>query len=76
MATLASVDSDLERSIRTSLALAYSGPLAEISIVAMNGRVRLVGKAPSYAEKRRVGEIASAVTGVREVINQLRVTPG
>ena len=76
LATLASIDSELERSIRASLALAGVGRLSDLSVVAVNGRVRIVGKACSYAEKRRAGEIAAAVSGVRSVTNQLRVTPG
>jgi osmotically-inducible protein OsmY len=76
VATIAHVDSDLERLVRLALATTAGVDFCALSVVAMNGRVRLCGEARSYAEKCRAAEVAASVSGVREVINQVRVTPG
>jgi osmotically-inducible protein OsmY len=69
------MDSDLEQSVRGCLAKDPRSALGDISIVATNGRVHLCGEATSYAEKRRAADLVAGIDGVRQVINQLRVTP-
>lgn len=68
-------DDMLEFEIRRIL-VTDAGPIHDLAVVAISGRIRLYGVADSYVEKRRAEEFARRIDGVRDVINQLRVIPG
>jgi osmotically-inducible protein OsmY len=68
-------DGAIETAVRAQLADFGACSIRELGILAIAGRIRLCGEAPSYEDKKRAGQITSHVAGVRRVINQLRVMP-
>jgi BON domain len=48
---------------------------SEIIVQVQNGEVTLSGTVESRDQKRRAEELAESVSGVQEVINQIRITP-
>jgi hypothetical protein len=49
---------------------------SEIEVTVLNGEVTLIGVVRERPEKRMAEDVAEQVSGVREVHNQLRVSPG
>jgi osmotically-inducible protein OsmY len=74
MTTMLISDDILEHEVRRTVA---SGARAihDLSVVAIAGRINLRGVADSYVAKRRAEALARTITGVRHVVNQVRVIP-
>lgn len=49
---------------------------SDIEVTVLNGEVTLIGIVPERSQKRMAEDSAEQVSGVREVHNQLRVSPG
>jgi BON domain-containing protein len=49
---------------------------SDIEVTVLNGEVTLIGLVPDRPQKRMAEDAAEQVSGVREVHNQLRVSPG
>jgi osmotically-inducible protein OsmY len=75
LTTLAGIDSALELAIHGRLTTEAGAALRDLGVIAIEGRIRLCGAASSYEQKKRAAEVAAAIDGVRQVINQIRVTP-
>lgn len=48
---------------------------ARINVVAYNGKVLLIGQAPSEMAKEAAKSVAAGVAGVSEVYNEIRISP-
>lgn len=74
MTAIAYSDELLEIEVRRGL-LAGSIGVRDLDVIAIDGYIRLCGVALSYSDKRQAESLTRALTGVRHVINQLRVIP-
>ena len=70
------VDARQERQIWTTYALSPLLRANTLVALVQSGKVRLTGTVAEEAEKELAAEIASGVTGVEEVDNQISVQPG
>lgn len=68
-------DSTITAAVKTQLAADPDLRLLDIQVETDAGRARLQGTAPNIAARDRATQIASAVSGVNAVDNQLSVTP-
>jgi hyperosmotically inducible protein len=66
-------DTAITTKVKTELLTAKDVSASDISVETVNGEVELRGFAKSELEKQRAGEIASAVSGVRGVHNDIGV---
>lgn len=66
-------DATITTKVKTELLAAKGVSSSRISVETVNGEVHLSGTAPSEMEKQRAAEVAGAVSGVREVRNDIEV---
>jgi osmotically-inducible protein OsmY len=66
-------DTTITSKVKTELLTSKGVSGTDISVVTTNGQVQLSGFAKSTEEKQRAAEIASAVSGVRQVQNDIRI---
>jgi hyperosmotically inducible periplasmic protein len=69
-------DASITAAIKTAFIERRLGTVTEIRVMTSHGRVVLSGTVESEQQKQRAGAIARQIDGVREVVNELRVTPG
>jgi hyperosmotically inducible periplasmic protein len=68
-------DSAITAKVKTQMATSEDVRARSVHVETVNGEVRLSGFVQSDGEKRRAGEIARSVAGVRSVSNALVVRP-
>jgi len=68
-------DKTLEARVAAALARSDDVSMTAVEVEAYRGEVSLGGFVVSAEEKRRAGEIAGAVNGVRKVVNGIAVRP-
>jgi hyperosmotically inducible protein len=66
-------DGTLTSSVKTQLASDRLNTLSRVGVETNNAVVYLTGEVETAEQKSRVGSVASQVTGVRQVVNNLQV---
>ena len=66
-------DGALTSSVKTQLASDKLVTLTRVGVETNNGIVYLTGEVETAEQKSRIGSIASAVKGVKKVVNNLQV---
>jgi hyperosmotically inducible protein len=66
-------DSTITSAVKAKLAGERVGTLTQVGVETVRKTVYLTGVVPSAEDKRRAGEVARNVDGVKEVVNNLQV---
>jgi hyperosmotically inducible protein len=69
-------DASITAAIKTKLIEQKIGLVTEIRVTTDHGRVVLSGRVENAQQRERAAAIVRQVEGVREVVNELRITPG
>jgi hyperosmotically inducible protein len=67
-------DSELRAAVETQIAIDPVTAPARIAVAATNGVVRLSGETSTREEERKAVELARSVRGVKDVVNELRLS--
>jgi hyperosmotically inducible periplasmic protein len=68
-------DASITSAVKAKLAGERMGTLTQIGVETNLSRVTLTGVVPTAEDKRRAGEIAQTVKGVKDVVNNLQIRP-
>jgi osmotically-inducible protein OsmY len=67
-------DATISASVKTNLATERTRTLTAVDVDTVDGTVYLTGMVPDAETKKRAGEIANEVEGVRRVVNNLQTS--
>ena len=68
-------DTSITSAVKAKLAGDRVGTLTQVGVETVRNTVYLTGVVPTADDKRRAGEIARNVDGVKEVVNNLQIRP-
>ena len=66
-------DSSITSSVKAKLAADRVGTLTQVGVETVKRTVYLTGVVPSADDKRRAEEIAKTASGVKEIVNNLKI---
>jgi len=66
-------DRTIESNVRTAIASAVPSSAISIEVQVDKGVVTLTGRAPSEEDRRKIGDAAGDVKGVKTVINNIQL---
>jgi hyperosmotically inducible protein len=66
-------DAGITSAVKSKLAADRAGTLTQVEVDTVTKTVYLTGVVPSAEDKRRAGEVARSASGVKEVVNNLKV---